>query len=51
MHSMGASDASLFFQHFATLGYGIAFTELNPLDGCCAELLLLKVADWRGTPV
>jgi len=46
MQDMRLSDLALFFGHLARLGYGIASREDNGYGNCCAEFLLLKVADW-----
>lgn len=41
---MRLADLALFVGHVASLGYGIASREDNPLCLHCTELLFVKVA-------
>ncbi|WPT12164.1 hypothetical protein PSENEW3n2_00003822 [Picochlorum sp. SENEW3] len=45
-HDLYLSDLALFFGHLGHLGYAIASREDNPFGTCCAEFLLVRVADW-----
>ena len=46
VHELYLSDLALFFGHLGHLGYAIASREDNPFGTCCAEFLLIRVADW-----
>ncbi len=45
-HDLYLSDLALFFGHLGRLGYAIVSREDNPHGKCCAEFLLVRVADW-----